>query len=174
MITVLRKNDISMQGNEREIELRGLSTDTKTTEIDSNKVPNGTKFIEMDTGDVYYFSIETEEWINKDNPPTPPAGPVVIDLRKFMDESDGYQLHNDDELTSLLYNEMLRVYPSDSFACTIIDTDGVENDGTIKCNIKNEETNYAAGIIQTSSISYTIEVDYDVDSMLIEISPEDI
>lgn len=33
--------------------LRGLSTDTKPT-LDPS-IPNGTAFLEIDTGDVYYF-----------------------------------------------------------------------------------------------------------------------
>lgn len=57
MITVFNKNDVSTQGNEREIELRGLSTDEKPTDS-----PNGTVFIEIDTGKIYMYDLENEEW----------------------------------------------------------------------------------------------------------------
>lgn len=38
-------------------ELRGLSTDTKPT----TSIPNGTSFLEIDTGEIYYF--DGEQWI---------------------------------------------------------------------------------------------------------------
>ena len=43
-------------------ELRGLSTDEKPTEIGENKIDNGSIFIEIDTGDVYIYDLENEEW----------------------------------------------------------------------------------------------------------------
>lgn len=39
-------------------DLRGLSTDEKPTE----KVGNGSTFLEMDTGKVFIFDKENEEW----------------------------------------------------------------------------------------------------------------
>ncbi len=75
---------ISKQGRERlyerskyiQVELRGLSTDTKPVgddqlplplgNCDKNLVENGSIFIEIDTGDIYMYNIEGasgEEWI---------------------------------------------------------------------------------------------------------------
>lgn len=45
-------------------EFRGLSTDAKPTA----SIPNGTSFLEIDTGEVYYF--DGEQWIL----PTPEEG----------------------------------------------------------------------------------------------------
>ena len=38
-------------------DIRGLSTDTKPTTY-----PNGSTFVEMDTGKVFIFDAENEEW----------------------------------------------------------------------------------------------------------------
>lgn len=43
-------------------ELRGLSTDTKPTEIAGKKVDNGSVFIEIDTGKLFLYDLENEEW----------------------------------------------------------------------------------------------------------------
>ena len=43
-------------------ELRGLSTDTKPTEIDGKKVGNGTAFIEINTGKIFFYDLSTETW----------------------------------------------------------------------------------------------------------------
>lgn len=40
-------------------EYRGLSTDTKPTE----NIGNGSSFIEMDTGKIYFYNAETEQWL---------------------------------------------------------------------------------------------------------------
>ena len=44
------------------VELRGLSTDTKPTEMNGKKIDNGSAFIEIDTGPVYLFDITSGEW----------------------------------------------------------------------------------------------------------------
>lgn len=44
------------------VELRGLSTDTKPTQIGENYIDNGSTFIEIDTGDIYMFDLENNEW----------------------------------------------------------------------------------------------------------------
>lgn len=56
MITVYRKEGLTKES--QEVELRGLSTDTKPTK----DIENGTLFIEMDTGKIYMFDLENEEW----------------------------------------------------------------------------------------------------------------
>lgn len=45
-------------------ELRGLSTDVKPTAIDNGSIENGSQFIEIDTGDVYLYDLDNEQWIN--------------------------------------------------------------------------------------------------------------
>lgn len=44
------------------VELRGLSTDTKPTEINGKIINNGSTFIEIDTGKIYFYDLENEEW----------------------------------------------------------------------------------------------------------------
>ena len=44
------------------VELRGLSTDNKPTEVNGKKIDNGSAFIEIDTGNVYLYDIESETW----------------------------------------------------------------------------------------------------------------
>lgn len=56
MITTYRKNTLIK--DKAELELRGLSTDEKPTE----DVANGTTFIEIDTGKIYMYDLENEEW----------------------------------------------------------------------------------------------------------------
>lgn len=56
MITMYRKEGAVK--DKQEIELRGLSTDEKPTE----NIENGTIFIEIDTGKIYMFDLENEEW----------------------------------------------------------------------------------------------------------------
>ena len=43
-------------------ELRGLSTDDKPTAIDELKIANGSTFIEIDTGKIYFYDLENELW----------------------------------------------------------------------------------------------------------------
>lgn len=43
----------------RPVTLFGLSTDTKPTE----NTANGAAFIEMDTGTLYFFDAENQEWL---------------------------------------------------------------------------------------------------------------
>lgn len=40
-------------------DLRGLSTDTKPTDA---YIPNGSSFLEMDTGDVYFWDADAPQW----------------------------------------------------------------------------------------------------------------
>lgn len=54
MVTPAGSADTTMHS----LRLRGLSSDTKPTE----GVPNGSSFLEMDTGDVYLFDEENTLW----------------------------------------------------------------------------------------------------------------
>lgn len=62
MISKFKKNDVNTKNNDREIELRGLSTDTKPTKVDGKDVPNGTVFVEIDTGKIYFYDLENQLW----------------------------------------------------------------------------------------------------------------
>lgn len=44
------------------VELRGLSSDTKPTQIDNKFIDNGSTFIEMDTGTVFLYDLENKNW----------------------------------------------------------------------------------------------------------------
>ena len=44
------------------VELRGLSTDEKVTQLNGKKIDNGSAWIEIDTGKVYLFDLQSEEW----------------------------------------------------------------------------------------------------------------
>ena len=60
MITIFKKDGSTEE--QQEIELRGLSTDEKPTKVDNEDIPNGTAFIEMDTGKIYMYDLENEQW----------------------------------------------------------------------------------------------------------------
>lgn len=64
MISIYQKNNsITRKGIEtKEMEFRGLSTDTKPTELDGGSVTNGSVFIEIDTGAVFVFDENGQEW----------------------------------------------------------------------------------------------------------------
>lgn len=64
MISIYQKNNsITRRGIERkEIEIRGLSTDTKPTELDGEAITNGTAFIEIDTQKLYFFDETSQTW----------------------------------------------------------------------------------------------------------------
>ena len=56
-------SDNFKQSDERvSVEIRGLSTDEKPTEIGSKAIDNGSAFIEIDTGAVYLYDLSSEEW----------------------------------------------------------------------------------------------------------------
>lgn len=54
MITPAGSADTTMYSQQ----LRGLSTDTKPT----TDIPNGSSFLEMDTGNVYMWDEENKQW----------------------------------------------------------------------------------------------------------------
>ena len=64
MISIIKTDVIKNKENGEVItgELRGKSTDTKPTTIDGKTIGNGSAFIEIDTGKVYLFDGETQEW----------------------------------------------------------------------------------------------------------------
>lgn len=64
MITIrVIENSRGVGGEEAvQVELRGLSTNTKPTETNGKKIDNGSTFIEMDTGKIYFYDLENEQW----------------------------------------------------------------------------------------------------------------
>ena len=64
MITIQKiENKRTIGGAEAiNVELRGLSTDTKPTEIDGKIIDNGSVYIEVDTGNVFFYDLENEKW----------------------------------------------------------------------------------------------------------------
>lgn len=46
------------------VELRGLSTDTKPKTINNSIIENGSVFVEIDTQDIYFYDLSSEEWLN--------------------------------------------------------------------------------------------------------------
>lgn len=57
-----RNNRIELEETKITVELRGLSTDAKPTEINGKTIDNGSTFIEMDTGKIFFYDLENEEW----------------------------------------------------------------------------------------------------------------
>lgn len=64
MVSIYQKNNVitNNNGEAKELEFRGLSTDTKPVEIDNKAVANGSVFIEMDTGKIYLYDLANTEW----------------------------------------------------------------------------------------------------------------
>jgi hypothetical protein len=58
MLSIIRKETNTQEGNNPILEIRGLSTDEKPTE----NISNGSVFIEIDTGNMYFYDAENEEW----------------------------------------------------------------------------------------------------------------
>lgn len=50
--------------NERCVELRGLSTDTKPLRKDRRVMGNGSIFIELDTAQLFMYDEENDRWLN--------------------------------------------------------------------------------------------------------------
>lgn len=44
------------------VELRGLSTDTKEDKINGINIDNGSIFIEIDTGKIYMYNLDSQTW----------------------------------------------------------------------------------------------------------------
>ena len=65
MITIHSTQNVRKNGGKEYdlVELRGLSTDTKPTELnDDLAIDNGSVFIEIDTGKFYFYDLESETW----------------------------------------------------------------------------------------------------------------
>lgn len=64
MVSIYKNDNIKItkDGEKISAELRGLSTDTKPTEIGNKEIANGSVFIEIDTQKLYFFDETSKEW----------------------------------------------------------------------------------------------------------------
>lgn len=63
MITIYKKNNVyNAENDAKEIEIRGLSTDTKPLTVEGKNVPNGSVFIEINTGKIFLFDLDNKTW----------------------------------------------------------------------------------------------------------------
>ena len=64
MLTIRKEENQPLRGGEDSIfvEIRGLSTDDKPTEYYDKEIGNGSTYIEIDTGKIYMYDADTEEW----------------------------------------------------------------------------------------------------------------
>lgn len=64
MITIYKdeNNRLKYDDTYTQLELRGLSDDTKPTQIDGRLLANGSSFVEIDTGDMYLYDLSTNAW----------------------------------------------------------------------------------------------------------------
>lgn len=64
MITIYNKNN-ERENNKKtyvQVELRGLSGDDKPTQLGEDYVDNGSIYIEIDTGKIFFYDLENELW----------------------------------------------------------------------------------------------------------------
>lgn len=64
MITIFKTDKIKSTDEGQTIygELRGLSSDTKPTEIGNKTIGNGSVFIEIDTQNVAIYNEDSQQW----------------------------------------------------------------------------------------------------------------
>lgn len=64
MVSIFKTDNIKNTKNGRVIygELRGLSTDTKPTTIGTDKIGNGSVFVEIDTQKLSFFDDVSQTW----------------------------------------------------------------------------------------------------------------
>lgn len=64
MVTIYEIKNREVKGEKEAInvELRGLSTDTKPTEVNGRDVGNGSTFIEINTGKIFFYDGQNKQW----------------------------------------------------------------------------------------------------------------
>ena len=67
MVTLYKNDNVrkTTEGQTAYCELRGLSTDTKPTEINGYTIGNGSVFIEIDTKAVFIYNETSQEWVGE-------------------------------------------------------------------------------------------------------------
>lgn len=132
----VRNNKIEPDETKITVELRGLSTDTKPTEINNKTIDNGSIFIEIDTGKIYFYDFTSKTWVEFGGG-LPVTVEANIDLRLF-DESEGvYSSSNLEYINGFegLYLDTLDEQAGDYtgiFDYVIINADGNILQGQIK------------------------------------------
>lgn len=72
MVTIYKLEKVNIEGDGNFLaEFRGLSDDTKPTSISGATIENGSSFLEMDTGKIYYYDLENTQWVTTPEPETP-------------------------------------------------------------------------------------------------------
>lgn len=68
MITIqnIERTRILPDGDRILVELRGLSGDTKPTEVDGKEIDNGSVFVEMDTQKIFFYDLNNQEWLGEE------------------------------------------------------------------------------------------------------------
>ena len=102
MVTIwsIKKNTLS-EDDLLQVELRGLSTETKPTSLIGGIIDNGSVFIEIDTQDVYIYDGENKEWVI----PTPEESQEDNEEPQEIQEDNEENLNNQDENTRKNENE---------------------------------------------------------------------
>lgn len=64
MVTLYKNDNVrkTTEGQTTYCELRGLSTDTKPTEINGYTIGNGSVFIETDTQKLFFYDETSQTW----------------------------------------------------------------------------------------------------------------
>lgn len=64
MISIYKIENTNIKPNDDYIsaELRGLSSDVKPTEIANKKIDNGSMYLEIDTGKIFLYDLESQTW----------------------------------------------------------------------------------------------------------------
>ena len=64
MISIFKTDNVrnTEEGQVIFAELRGMSTDTKPTQIGDKIIGNGSVFVEIDTEKLYFFDADSQEW----------------------------------------------------------------------------------------------------------------
>ena len=64
MVSIYKVENTNITPNDSYIsaELRGLSTDEKPTEANGKKIANGSVFIEIDTGKLFFYDLDSQTW----------------------------------------------------------------------------------------------------------------
>jgi len=67
MVTLYKNDNVknTTEGQIAYCELRGLSTDTKPTEINGMTIGNGSVFIETDTQKLFFYDETSQEWLGE-------------------------------------------------------------------------------------------------------------
>lgn len=82
MVTIYKIERADIKGTGKFlVEFRGLEGDDKPTSIGGATIENGSSYLEMDTGKVYYYDLENTTWVT-----TPDPEPVTPDVPEEQTE----------------------------------------------------------------------------------------